>query len=134
MLLVIPIDSEFKKTTSANNGWLDIVNFFPGGISGLASLALLWRDDRESFMADSLEMFMDAQDALSDNDLDSYNKQQLELVVGSDTFTLFLDLFFDIQTNIYAGVFGQSKLVDFDQIKCRNSNLCVKVRDYEKQR
>lgn len=134
MLLIIPIDAAFKKTTSKNQGWLDIVKLFPKGISGLASLALLWREDKDSFLIDAVDMFMDVHDNFNDNDLEQYNQQQLAKVIGSDAFALFLDLFFDIQTSIYAEILGKAQLLDFNQIDSRTSNLCVEVKDYEQNR
>lgn len=131
MLLVIPIDATFKKITSKNQGWLDIVKLFPKGISGLASLALLWRNDRDSFLIDAADTFMDVNNYFNDNDLDLYNREQLEKVICSDSFTLFLELFFDIQTSIYAEILGHAQLLDFNQIDSRTSNLCVEVKEYE---
>lgn len=134
MLLIIPIDAAFKKSSSKNQGWLDIVKLFPKGISGLASLALLWREDKDSFLIDAVDMFMDVHDNFNDNDLELYNQQQLAKVIGSDAFALFLDLFFDIQTGIYAEILGTAQLLDFNQIDSRMSNLCVEVKDYEQHR
>lgn len=133
MIVILPIHEDYDITALAP--YKELLRHVPGGITAIAFLAILWKSDKDSFIHDSRNMVIDALTASlsNDNDLESYNLEKATEAAMADSFTLFLDMFYEDHQILYEALLGKYELEELDDLSNLgkdNKNLIIKVMEY----
>lgn len=118
-----PIDSFLRAETQFNDIALGII---------LDNL-LRWFNDSESFVEETMSVFsalLESNNSDMNTDLEIYSFQKKLEFIYSDTFRLFLNLFYESHREEWSPHLQGVRITDFEAQRTRNDCFFVKILDY----
>lgn len=103
MRIILPIDRQYHQRSDNKDAILQLlVDYFPGGLTTLAYLCVVLKDELRDFVNDACIMLLESYNQVDDESLADYVFKQINDLCGNEEFLTWLSAFHTTHAGLYS--------------------------------